>query len=115
LRLRKSDIEGLDKQGYVQEKVSFPSQNYFGFRLESKKTDWSIAWEATTLNINIPKQLCEKWIESEEVSLRKEFPLSNDETLILLIEKDFPCKHTGADFEDTFYELQPEEFKMKKQ
>jgi hypothetical protein len=115
LRLRKSDIEILDKEGHIEERVSFPNQNYFGFRLKTKDSVWDVGWEATTLNITIPKQECKKWIGSEEVALRKEILISGEEKLVLLVEKDFPCKHTGEDFEDTFYELQPEEFKKKRQ
>jgi hypothetical protein len=66
------------------------------------------------LMVQIKTEEAKQWIYSDQVSLSNEITLQSGKLLTILIEKDFPCKHTGDDFEDTYHELQPEEHKMYK-
>ena len=50
------------------------------------------------------------WINSEEVSIEYQQAYGDGQYLHLLIEKDFPCRHTEEqDLQDTFFELAPKD------
>ncbi|MBK7871063.1 MAG: hypothetical protein IPJ74_10430 [Saprospiraceae bacterium] len=101
LRLRKSDIELLRAQGFVKEEVHFAVDQTFSYELRiSQQTEITATFESGRILIQIPENQYLNWINSEQVGLEKLHPLH------ILIEKDFPCKHTATeDKEDTFYEL----------
>lgn len=108
IRVRKSDLELLAAQGRVVEKILFPA----GTSLE-----YSIGWqnrsaglEATFhdhhIEIGIPEGAGRQWMDSEELGLENTLPLEGGGELFVVVEKDFPCKHTGeADLNDTYHEL----------
>ncbi|MDX1943625.1 MAG: hypothetical protein SFU99_23865 [Saprospiraceae bacterium] len=101
LRLRKSDIELLKKQGFVREEVNFGASQMLSYELQiAKQIGITATFENGRILVQIPENQYLNWVNSEQVSLEKLHPLH------ILIEKDFPCKHTATeDKEDTFYEL----------
>ncbi len=111
LRVRKSDLDILREEGKVGDSVNFGNLKTFGFILETGEFPKVQAeFEGGWIIVRLPKAQSEAWINSEEVSLEHLQPLDNGETLHVLIEKDFPCRHTTeSNREDTFYELAPED------
>ncbi|MBV6427209.1 MAG: hypothetical protein KIPDCIKN_01724 [Haliscomenobacter sp.] len=111
LRVRKSDLDILREEGKVGDSVGFGGPQSFGFFLETGEFPTIQAvFEGGQIIVRVPKAQSEAWIQSEEVSLEQFQPLDNGETLQVLIEKDFPCRHTTeSNLEDTFYELAPED------
>lgn len=70
-------------------------------------------FEGGQIIVRVPKAQSEEWINSEEVSLEQFQQMDNGETLEILVEKDFPCRHTAeSNLEDTFFELAPEDPKI---
>ena len=112
IRLRKSDFKSLFIDKKVNLSLDFPNGQQLNYILRLSMTeDLNVNFDNNTLTISIPKVKARKWINSDEVSLTKTFALEKDKTLSLLLEKDFPCRHTQQEKrEDTFYELVPKEF-----
>jgi hypothetical protein len=106
LRLKKSDIETLRKEGIVGETVAFSDNLYFYYKLKTNQHDQEIdaTFARGAVQITLPLPLAKSWMESDEVSI--EYVL--DSGLHILVEKDFPCKtRDGEDISDTFAELAP--------
>ena len=114
IRLRKSDISKLKTTGELIDQIEFPNSRSFSYGIILIDNETTVSYEGDTMIIALNKSLCEKWMSNQEVSLEERIELSNSNTLHILIEKDFPCKHTGNDFEDTYHELQPVEHRMSK-
>ena len=112
IRLRKSDVKVWQDESKLLDSLQFPNGSKLEYGLMLSEFENNVIYDAHTLIIYVNKREAKGWAESNEVSLTFNLDLPNQSTLRVLIEKDFPCKHTGDDFEDTYHELQPEEHKM---
>lgn len=108
LRVRKSDIEKLSLDGFIQETVQFP-QGLLVYRLEMNQDKHAV--EALILSdtivVSIPSEQAVDWIQSESVGIYATLATSAvGVEMKVLIEKDFPCRHNSSeDNADTFEEL----------
>ena len=111
LRLRKSDIEVLKTDKRVSEVIHFGLNTSFQFELCLADVPHPDAlFEQGKIQVQLPKQKAEHWINSQEVGIEYTKILEEKNTLHLLIEKDFPCKdRTDEDKSDTFQELVPDQ------
>ncbi|MFN7116510.1 MAG: DUF7009 family protein [Saprospiraceae bacterium] len=107
LRLRKSDIEELRRSGCVCDAIIFCEGNELQYALKLEDVPFINAeYQPGSITVHVPKALAKEWMDTDQVSLRHDQPLYNGFHLDILIEKDFPCRHTSTeDMEDTFYEL----------
>lgn len=103
LRVRKSDVEQLQNQGFIQESVTFGIDQILQYRLLiSDVKELSASFENGLILVQIPEKEAAHWINSDQVGLERKG------TPHILIEKDFPCRHTSTeDKGDTYYELVP--------
>ena len=108
LRLRKSDIQKLQEEGMVRESVFFPGGTVFSFELNINAQSTEVVADIHNgeLDVCLPVQMANDWINSEQVGIETNQQLANGESLHLLIEKDFPCQHRpDEDKTDTFQKL----------
>lgn len=108
LRVRKSDLQNLQQNGRISERLTFPNNTFFEYTLTTNTADATIGatFEAHKLIVTTPLSIAEAWVNSDEVGL--EMTLKSG--LFILIEKDFPCKdRPWEDTKDTFFELVSEE------
>lgn len=104
LRLKKSDIEKLKKEGIIGETVAFSDHLYFYYKLKTNQHDQEI--NATFVNnavqITLPLSIANTWMNTDQVGIQ----YTLDSGLNILIEKDFPCKtRDDEDKNDTFEDL----------
>lgn len=112
IRLRKSDVKTLLDESKLIDSLQFPNESKLEYGLILSQFENNVIYDTNTLIIYVNRRDAKGWADSQDVSLKFNLDLPNQSTLRVLIEKDFPCKHTGDDFEDTYHELQPEEHKM---
>lgn len=108
LRLRKSDIEALQSTGFVQEGIQLTPATQFCFelRLVDNSPEQAASFQDQCLTVYLSEAQASQWIHSQEVSLEYMHPITESETLHILIEKDFPClDRPQEDQSDTFWEL----------
>lgn len=107
LRLRKSDVAQLHQFGMVQNKVCFSENNILQFALKIENVETIVAeYTSEGIVVYLPKQLALQWMDSDLVNLEHQQFVSENRHLHILIEKDFPCRHTSTDdVADTFFEL----------
>ncbi len=104
LRVRKSDLIKLQKEGVLTEQLVFPNGLHFQYQLITDNSAETIDAQlsATTMTVSIPLSMATDWLNSDAVGL--EHTLNGG--LFILIEKDFPCTdRPWEDTSDTFFEL----------
>ena len=107
LRLRKSDVEKLTQERFIAETVQFPTGSLV-YRLElSDAAETILAMiRENTITVSLPAQQAMAWAETETVGIYATFAIDQENSLDLIIEKDFPCKHDSKEENaDTFEEL----------
>jgi hypothetical protein len=101
LRLTKSEVAKLAEQGLVEEKTGFGNGQVFIYAVavSSKFETVTADFQNGQIKIFIPQTIAENWANGEEVGI-----VAEQDTLKLLIEKDFTClipRNTEEDA-DTF-------------
>lgn len=110
-RVRKSDIELLRKVGEISDQVQFGGGQVFGYALrQGAYAELGASFESGQILVRIPVAQATAWMDSEEVGISGVIPFGDGQTLQILIEKDFPCRHTSEqNRQDTYFELAPED------
>lgn len=111
LRVRKSDLDVLQNQGEVSAPINFAPGIKLEYVLKLGQVEQPQAnYAAHQISVILPVELAEKWIISEDVSIEYQQAYAEGQNLQVLIEKDFPCRHTEEkDLQDTFFELAPKD------
>jgi hypothetical protein len=111
LRVRKSDLDLLQNQGEVSAPINFAPGIKLEYSLKLGQVEQPQAiYTAHQIRVILPAQLAKQWINSEDVSIEYQQAYAEGQHLQVLIEKDFPCRHTEEkDLQDTFFELAPKD------
>ena len=112
IRIRKSELALLKNDSKIEEVIYFPNDVQFAFALAVAKEveEISVSLNQNTLTILIPHNIAIGWINTNQVGIEYNLPISIDKNLHVLIEKDFPClDRSNEDKSDTFWELAPTE------
>jgi len=112
LRLRKSDVSQLKKYNSLVDSLQFPGNKKWTFGISLTEENNNVEYNDDQLLVILNKQIALDWMNSNDVSLKFSLKIDQENDLTILVEKDFPCKHTGDDFEDTYHELEPAEASM---
>lgn len=108
IRIRKSELDQLTKTKRVAEKIRFGNQIALTFALTINDSAQQVA--ATLLHnnlvVSLPSKEADQWINSNQVGIEVNNSIDTDQSLHILIEKDFPClDREEEDKSDTFWEL----------
>ncbi|WP_159467167.1 DUF7009 family protein [Dyadobacter sp. 3J3] len=92
IRLSKTEVDTLSAIGYIEEKTSF-GNNAFYYCLQKKKgiTELTAAYADDKITMSVPQSLLANWAENNIIGFDANMEISKDETLYLLLEKDFKC------------------------
>ena len=105
IRLTKTEVSKLAQTGYLEEQTSFPN-NRFVYALQ-KVVDaivLSATFENNKITIFVPASFIEDWVGNNIVGLDTKMPISQTESLYLLIEKDFICLDETTEDQSDNYE-----------
>lgn len=104
LRVTQSEINQLAEVGFVESSISFSPNpvDRIGYAIQSssKVSGIHAIFENNIIQVQIPKDLTEKWTQSDLVGLSQEQDLGGMGILKILIEKDFACLKPRIDGED---------------
>lgn len=104
-RLTKTEIANFGKNGYLEERTSFPSGTFFQYRLERKAgiENLEASFSGNFITVYVPEKIAEEWTTTDVVGYDYRLPMDEGEQLFLLIEKDFVClDHTFEDQSDNY-------------
>jgi hypothetical protein len=106
LRLTQQEVQTVNSVGLVRGRVRFAGSNSFDYVLESSPA--TVKPEAhlsnNVLTVRIPQMDIKQWAESEQVSIRSDQLLDDEDRLNILVEKDFHClaPREGEDESDMY-------------
>ena len=106
LRLMRGEVDILHGAGKVSADTRFPGGDTFSYRVESRAEGDQLkaSFDKNTMLVQIPRAAVAVWATTEQVSIMADLPLSDGESLQLLIEKDFEClaPRAGEDESDMY-------------
>ena len=85
-RLTKSDIDRFAQNGYIEETISFGSQNLIYALKRSAESELTADFKDQKITLSVPAFMAEEWATTDRVGFE-----SSNGPLYLLIEKDFKC------------------------
>jgi hypothetical protein len=93
LRLTRSEVDRLSRDGSVSAAVFFPGGSSLEYSVEaSSMTGQPRAnYFADRMVVQVPLSLVQRWATTEEVSIAGVQPLDEKGDLSILVEKDFAC------------------------
>lgn len=105
IRVRKSDLEQLKDNGFIEESVGLGNFRFF-LGVRPGADTMSAAFSDGCVSVFLPQSLAAGWMNSDQVGLEESWTSDTGLALQLLVEKDFPCVHTPEeDMDNTFAEL----------
>lgn len=102
LRLSQSEVNAFESEGVVGEKIEFPNGRSLIYRL-CKSSDFRSDFTDDVITISIPHEEAESWINTNQVGIRQNLDLENEEKLSILVEKDFKCLTERGEDESDLY------------
>lgn len=102
LRLSKSDVETFAKTGRVSDVIRFGGGARMSYALEHSDAVevLSASFAEAEVLVRMPTSMARGWADTDEITLQASQPLDGDDTLALLVEKDFKCAVPRAGEED---------------
>lgn len=91
-RLTKAEVATLAERGAIEEMVEIG----IGYRLMASNRSFA-RLEGAQITVELPRLAVREWAETEQVGI--EF---RQESLLVLVEKDFACLSPRAEDEDAF-------------
>lgn len=104
IRLMQREVKQLSEEGMVTEEVHFPGGAKFVYSLKVSSA-FAASLGDKSMELSIPESETNPWIASnEDLSLTASFPVSDGESLKLMVEKDLACLtvRDGEDDSDAF-------------
>ena len=105
LRLTRGDVDKLRDDGLVTARTGFPGGRDFQYVVESSPASVKPGafLSECVITVRLPETTVLAWANSEQVSIRGE-QLLDDDTLTILVEKDFAClaPREGEDESDMY-------------
>ena len=108
IRIRKSELKNLKTNQLIEESINFGNNIVLTFALEVDANTSSVmdSFKDNYIKVSLPPPLANEWINTDQVGIETTYPVDNNNTLHILIEKDFPClDRPEEDKSDTFQEL----------
>jgi hypothetical protein len=106
LRLTRREVEQLNSEGVVEAAVHFGGTTPpLVYRVKtSHDSAVSTAFDGRQLTISIPFSVADDWISSEQVGIEAFQTIDENQSLRILVEKDFACltKREGEDESDAY-------------
>ena len=105
LRLSKPEVARLAVDGFLEEHTSF-GNSALSYTLQSKREidKLSASFDHNKINVFIPEALIKDWTENDVTGFDASMPVSDTESLYVLVEKDFKCVEKATEDQSDNYE-----------
>ena len=106
MRITQPELARMEADGEIGDAINFSPDRKLDYRLSTNDDAAALHVEFTTgaIVISVPRDTFEQWAGSDEISIRGEQAIAADQTLSILVEKDFACltHREGEDDSDKF-------------
>lgn len=104
-RLSKTDVEQLGTVGYVKEATAFGTSNfYYAVKQDPASETLSAEFANGMITVFVPTAFTKDWATNNVVGIDANVPVDEQESLYLLVEKDFKCLDNVAEDQSDNYE-----------
>jgi len=92
IRLTKSEVGKLADTGYLEDQTLFAGNKLvYALLSVDSGNELSATFDHNKINMFVPHKLIEDWPNNNVVGFNSNMPVSENNTLYLLLEKDFAC------------------------
>jgi len=103
MRLSRTEVELLCKEGYIQENTVFGSSVFsYAVKQDPLLHELAAAFHDNRITMYVPATFLENWTKNSIVGLDARMRVGSDQELHLLIEKDFKCLDAEEDQSDNY-------------
>ena len=108
LRLTRSEVAQFGETGQVAETIAFGLLPVHQLTYQLVHTAdvrvLTAVFTANCISVQVPEALAKSWVGTDLVGFEADMPLSGNESLFILIEKDFACidAHPREDQSDSY-------------
>lgn len=105
IRVTQSELRQIAEAGAAEDRVRFSSTAQLTYKVRVEPDGAPrVEYGDGELCVWLPQAAVERWLAPDEVSIRGEQAIGGDETLTILVEKDFEClaPREGEDDSDLF-------------
>lgn len=105
IRLTRTEVNKLAETSYLQEQTIFPN-NVFTYALQADENAGTLfaTLGNNKITMHIPASFTKNWPENDVVGIDATMPFFEDNSLYLLVEKDFVCLDETAEDQSDNYE-----------
>jgi hypothetical protein len=105
MRLSKTEVERLCSEDYIEERTSFGKQ-FFSYAVKKSNSHNELSADFTDgrVTLSVPEKLLVNWPTNDVVGFDANMPTTQNETLYLLLEKDFKCLDNTAEDQSDHYD-----------
>ena len=103
-RLTRPEVETLCNTGSISETTAFAERDFvYIVRISDEAEDLKADFQDNCMTLYFPRTLALGWYDNEIVGFDSEMQLPNNDTLYLLLEKDFTCLTPRSEDESANY------------
>lgn len=106
MRITRPELERMQNDGGISETVNFGPDRKLDYRITASDDAAALRAEFSSggIVISIPRPTFDQWAGTDEISIRGEQPVAGDQSLKILVEKDYAClsPREGEDDSDKF-------------
>jgi hypothetical protein len=104
-RLSKTDVEQLGTIGYLEEETAFGNSKFhYAVKQDPFSETLSAKFANGTITMFVPEAFTADWATNNVVGIDAHVPLDGQESLYLLVEKDFKCLDNVSEDQSDNYE-----------
>lgn len=96
LRLTQPEVHRIGQHKAVRETMHMGESNpSFAYVLTTHADDrpLRVTYQENEIGVSLPAAIAQQWAASEQVGIEEQLALEDEQTLHVLIEKDFQCLH----------------------
>ena len=92
LRLLRSEVEQFASERLISDEIRFGANTLrYSVAMSPEAESISAEFANNEITVSIPEADAQRWTESDEVGFEIEQPVGANESLAIIIEKDFVC------------------------
>ena len=92
LRLTKTEVETFSETGVFESETQLlGGKFYYALKASNQVSNLEAKIEGTTITVFMPSAFQEEWNDSPKVGYENHMALNENESLRILVEKDFAC------------------------
>jgi hypothetical protein len=105
IRLSRSEVAKIAAEGYIEEQTLFGNNKFiYALQRSDNGNELSASLYQNKITMFVPSSLLKNWPENDVIGFHANMPLTDNDSLYLLLEKDFTCLDETTEDQSDNYE-----------